>query len=179
MRRLVGSAALALALLGCYAGGASTRVAAPTPSPGAVPLLTGALSCYAGGEGGATAPLLAEPQYGTSWLGMPVMWPSGYTARRAGSEVEVLDTQGKVIATTGRTYRISRAYAPELFPNDDGSFEGTPPPPSAFAAAAGCPYDHDFIDCTSNPTDMWCQPREPLPHELPGGPSPTPSRSQP
>jgi hypothetical protein len=109
---------------------------------------------------------------------MPVMWPSGYTARRAGSEVEVLDTQGKVIATTGRTYRISRAYAPELLPNDDGSYEGTPPPPSAFAAAVECPNEYDFIDCTSNPTDRWCKPREPLPHELPGGPSPTPQESQ-
>jgi hypothetical protein len=76
--------ALALSLLGCGAG-----------SPGeSVALLTGATGCYAGGEGGSTAPLLAEPQYGTSWLGTPVMWPSGYTARRAGSEVEVLDAHG-------------------------------------------------------------------------------------
>jgi hypothetical protein len=163
MLRVIGSVALALSLLGCYAGGASA------PPGESVPLLTGALSCFAGGEGGATGPLLAEPQYGTSWLGMPVMWPSGYTARRAGSEVEVLDTQGKVIATTGKTYRISRAYAPELFPNDDGLFEGTPPPPSAFPAAADCSYPFDFVDCTANPTDSWCQPREP-----PHGPSPTP-----
>jgi hypothetical protein len=172
MRRIVACLALALSLLGCYGGGAS---ALPGES---VPLLTGALTCYAGGEGGPTALLVVDPKYGTSLNGQPVMWPKGYTARRAGSEVDVLDTQGKVIATTGRTYHISRAYAPELFPNDDGSFDGTPPP-SAFPAAADCTYHHDFIDCTANPTDMWCQPREPLPHELPGGPSPTPPQPKP
>ena len=166
MLRVVSSVALALSLLGCYAGGASA------PPGESVPLLTGALSCYAGGEGGPTAPLVVDPKYGTSFNGQPVMWPSGYTARRAGSEVEVLNTHGKVIATTGRTYHIAHAYAPELVPNDDGSFDGTPPP-SAFPAAADCTYPFDFVDCTANPTDSWCQP-----HEPPHGPSPTPPQPQ-
>jgi hypothetical protein len=157
---------LALSLLGCYAAGASA------PPGQSVPLLTGALTCYAGGEGGPTAPLVVDAKYGTSFDGQPVMWPKGYTARRAGSEVEVLNTDGKVIATTGRTYHIARANAPELMPNDDGSFDGTPPP-SAFPPAAGCTYPWDFVDCTANPTDSWCQPREPPP-----GPSPTPPQPQ-
>jgi hypothetical protein len=161
MLRVVSCVALALSLLGCDAGG----VGAP---PGeSVPLLTGDLGCYAGGEGGPTALLLAEPQSGTSVFGKPVMWPTGYTARRAGSEVEVLDTQGKVKATTGRTYHMSQAYAPALIPNDDGTFDGRGPH-DAFPVAADCTYHHDLIDCTDNPTDLWCQPVEPH------GPSPTP-----
>ena len=163
MLRVVSSVALALSLLGCGS-------AAP---PGeSVRLLTGDLSCYAGGEGGPTAPLLAEPEYGTSFDGRPVMWPTGYTARRVGTEVVVLDTQGKVKATTGRTYHISHAFALMLIPDDAGSlgFE----PANALPAAADCPYHHDFIDCTANPTDSWCQP-----HELPHGPSPTPPQPPP
>ncbi len=31
----------------------------------------------------------------------PVVWPTGYSARRAGSEVQVLDASGGVVATTG------------------------------------------------------------------------------
>jgi len=163
MLRVLGSVALTMSLLGCHAGSAGGA---------SVPLLTGALGCYAGGEGGGTAPLLAEPRYGTSWFGKPVMWPKGYTARRAGSEVEVLDAHGKVKATTGRTYHMSRAYAPTLIANDDGTFDG-PGPHDAFAVAADCSYHHDFIDCTANPADAWCQPVEPH------GPSPTPAQPPP
>ncbi len=96
------------------------------------------------------------------------MWPAGYTARRLGTEVIVLDTQGNVKATTGRTYHISQAFAPTLMREDDGSYSGpgTPPPSDAFPAAADCTYHHDFIDCTANPTDSWCKPRE-LPSYIP------------
>jgi hypothetical protein len=182
MLRTVSYVALVLSLLGCYSAGASappgkslaspdgpsapagesvTSSAGPTPSPGeSVPLLTGDLGCYAGGEGGPTAPLIAEPQYGTSFAGKPVMWPTGYSARRFGAEVQVLDRHGKVKATTGRTYHISQAFAPALIPNDDGPFEA-PGPHDAWPAAADCTYHHDFIDCTANPTDAWCQPPEP------------------
>ena len=149
----VATLGLALLLAGC--GGA------PEATTGEqVPLLTGDLGCYAGGEGGATGHLIAEPQYGTSWFGKPVMWPSGYTAWRIGTEVAVLDTHGKIKATTGRDYHISRAYWPDQYPNDDGTFDG-PGPHDAFPAAADCGYHHDFIDCTANPMDRWCQPPEP------------------
>jgi len=141
------------------------------PPGESVPLLTGDVGCYAGGEGGPTGLLVAEPRYGTSFVGRPVMWPRGYTARRAGSEVEVVGADGRVKATTGRTYHISVGPAPELVPNDDGSFDYDGPT-NAFPAAADCPYHHDFIDCTADPRDMWCQPAEP-----PSGPSPTPPQS--
>ena len=152
MRRIA-TVGLVLLLAGCSAALEATLGEQ-------VPLLTGALGCYAGGEGGATGPLIAEPQYGTSWFGKPVMWPSGYTARRAGTEVAVLDTHGNVKAMTGRSYHMSQAFWPDQYPNDDGTFDG-PGPHDAFPAAADCTYHHDFIDCTANPTDMWCRPPEP------------------
>ena len=137
--------ALGLCLVGC----------ASEPPPGEpVDLLTANLGCYAGGEGGATAQLIAEPKHGTSFLGRPVMWPAGYTARRVGTEVVVLDRDGNVKATTGRTYHISIAYAP-----DEGMYG--PYKGNAYPAAAECTYHHDFIDCTANPGDLWCQPPEP------------------
>jgi hypothetical protein len=36
----------------------------------------------------------------------PVMWPHGYRARSAGSEVEVLNEAGEVVATTGHMYAL-------------------------------------------------------------------------
>jgi hypothetical protein len=35
-----------------------------------------------------------------------VAWPAGFTARRSGSEVEVLNAQGNVVGTTGRSYHF-------------------------------------------------------------------------
>jgi hypothetical protein len=149
MRRIA-TVSLALFLAGCGALG---------PRGEQVPLLTGSLGCYAGGEGGPTAELIVDPEYGTSFAGRPVMWPTGYTAWRVGSQIEVRDGGGNLKAATGRKYHISHAYAPMLIPGDDGSvgFE----PANAFPAAADCTYHHDFIDCTANPTDRWCQPPEP------------------
>lgn len=62
----------------------------------------------------ATGTLVADPTYGTrieagaGWT-LPVMWPHGFRARRAGSEVEVLDEDGRVVAVTGRRYNLSGA----------------------------------------------------------------------
>lgn len=165
VRKIAATLAFALCLPGCGS-------AAPSVPPGEpVPLLTGALGCYAGGEGGPTARLIVDPNYGTSFDGQPVMWPLGYTARRAGSEVVILDTQGRVKATTGRSYHISHAFAYD--PNDDGTFNGLAPN-DLFPAAAECGYHWDFIDCTANPTDSYC-----LPHEPERGPSPTPPQPPP
>jgi hypothetical protein len=41
---------------------------------------------------------------------LPIMWPPGYTARRSGSEVEVLARNGQLMARTGTTYRIQGGY---------------------------------------------------------------------
>jgi hypothetical protein len=93
-------------------------------SGAAVPLLTG--EGY-GGQGGCylnffVDELVVDPVNGTAVVesytidgqpktrSVPIMWPSGYTARRSGSEVEVLAWDGEVVARTGATYRIQGGY---------------------------------------------------------------------
>jgi hypothetical protein len=56
--------------------------------------------------------VVADPTFGAvngrkDGLGPQLTWPRGYTARWAGSEVEVLDPGGKVVLTTGRRYWLS------------------------------------------------------------------------
>ena len=55
--------------------------------------------------------LVADPKFGTAFKSangdtVAAKWPSGYTGHRAGSEVEVYDAGGRLVATTGRSYRI-------------------------------------------------------------------------
>jgi len=66
--------------------------------------------------------LVVDEKYGTAIdspqagvAPMPVMWPLGFTGRRAGSEVEVLDPTGDVVATTGRNYRLDGGFWGEGF----------------------------------------------------------------
>jgi hypothetical protein len=104
VRRLFTTFAVALCLAGC-----GTTV----PSGEPVALLTGAMpfdeeECS---NRDLAAQLLVDPKYGTTLAGYPdirtpVMWRPGFTGRRAGSEVVVVDSNGQVIATTGESYRI-------------------------------------------------------------------------
>jgi hypothetical protein len=106
-KRLVATLALALVLLGCTA---PNRV----PTRAQVPLLTDPNpqpTCFLAWGGGL---LIAHPEYGTAvgspdtLVGaMPIAWPYGYTARWAGSELEVLHPDGQVAATTGRRYHVT------------------------------------------------------------------------
>ena len=113
-------AALALAALGFVL---VYFVLSRLPGP-AVPLLTG--EGY-GGQGGCylnffVDELVVDPVNGTAVIEshttdgqpktrvVPIMWPSGYSARRSGSEVEVLTRNGEVVARTGATYRIQGGY---------------------------------------------------------------------
>ncbi|HET7180956.1 MAG TPA: hypothetical protein VFI15_01855 [Candidatus Limnocylindrales bacterium] len=132
--RLAGTAGLCLLLAGCGAFGES------------VPLLTDEVACFAGGETGSTEVLRADPEHGTTFGGLTVMWPSGYSGRRSGAEVVVVDAQGIVKAITGRTYHISHAMAKSLGLG----------PVSAYVAAVDCGYPWDFIDCTANPDNQYC-----------------------
>lgn len=95
--------------------------------PGPVHLLTGDPSNVEGlGPSScfmdtAVGPLTADSTYGTMieithreiipagspFPRVPVVWLPGFTGRWVGSEVEVLDPQGRVIATTGRTYAFA------------------------------------------------------------------------
>jgi hypothetical protein len=103
MVRIAVTLALGLCLLGCDS---------VVPLWDRVDLLTGADNdiCYAGGEPHPEGLLLVDPAYGTSHNGAPVMWPLGYTGRRAGSEVVVFDEEGKAVAITGRRYRLAMGW---------------------------------------------------------------------
>lgn len=64
--------------------------------------------------------MIVDAQYGTAVIdsafntAIPVMWRPGFTGRRIGSEVVVLDPGGRLVAQTGRGYRIQGTYWPPL-----------------------------------------------------------------
>lgn len=106
-KHLAAALALALCLVGC-GGLLSDRVQLLTGPPNH----DGA--CFAATGSGL---LVVDPMYGTAIIGpdsmvelgdepVTVAWRPGFTARRIGSEVEVLDPWGNVVATTGRSYTI-------------------------------------------------------------------------
>jgi len=101
MRSIAKAFVIALLALGCESS---------YPASEQVELLTGVEACYAGGQSPINSGLLIpDPQYGTRFDGQgPVMWPVGYTARRLRTgEIAVLNTSGRVVATTGKRYRYS------------------------------------------------------------------------
>jgi hypothetical protein len=88
--------------------------------------------CYAESD---TGRLVADPKYGTAIVGdfnawanggiavhqVPVAWRPGFTGQRVGAQVEVLDSQGHVVAVTGQSYSIDGGSIPwQGFP--DGVF---------------------------------------------------------
>jgi hypothetical protein len=108
---------IALAFLVGLAGAAYLSGLSGRP----VPLLTGwgALGPREAGEvrcytNFAVGQLVVDAEFGTALIedgreAVPVMWPPGHTARESGSEVEVLDRSGKVVAKTGNRYQIEGA----------------------------------------------------------------------
>ena len=118
MRRLVTSFMVAAGLLAACGNQASTP-----PQSSAPALLTdstGRIGCYLSFIEG---PLVVDPTYGTAIVGStngpnglenlsptPVMWPNGYQARRSGSEIEVLDQSGRVVARTGTSIHLGGGY---------------------------------------------------------------------
>jgi hypothetical protein len=107
MRRVATTFALALCLLGCGSK-------APPGEP--VQLLTGVMPFdqdECSHDFWIASELLVDPQFGTALAGwndgtrIPVMWPPGFSARRVGSEVVVVDTNDKLVATTGQSYSIA------------------------------------------------------------------------
>lgn len=100
MRRIIATLVLAVCLLGCSG-----------PKADQVPLVTietpqGMTCCWLFY---AVVDVVADPTTGTPTFkdsGLPMRWPRGYTAWRAGSEVKVMDGGGNVVLTTGSRYRI-------------------------------------------------------------------------
>jgi len=110
-----------------------------------VALLTGVDGCYAGGETGHRDVLLADPDYGTSFSGKPVMWPVGFRGVRVGEQIQVLDSGGTVVATTGRAYYL--AIGPVMGSSESRQLMDRV---GAYPVAANtCGYAWDFIDCTA------------------------------
>jgi hypothetical protein len=124
---------LPLVLLGCssaqlgHSGSQSTELTSATPAgevptaartSDAVALVTAEGHFPERSDGVNVCPynyivglLIADPGYGTAARDEhgvhPLIWPVGYTARRlAGGEVEVLNRNGAVVATTGRRYEF-------------------------------------------------------------------------
>ena len=108
VRRALLVSLAALLLAGCGSGGES------------VPLLTATKPNHGGLQDGACylwrvqGELIEDATAGTA-VRQPdgvidaLMWPMGYTARRSGETIEVLDTRGQVVAVTGRKYQFSTA----------------------------------------------------------------------
>ncbi len=187
MRRVVGTVALALSLVGCYAGGAGASpgesldgLASPSASPsGLVPLVTVetasfgscVLDLYYVGD------VIADPTSGAptdAATGESFAWPKGFTARRAGTEVEVLDAAGNVVLMTGLRYRMCPAVhdlgSSSVARSNGGAWViGEVKQCQECGWSYGWPFD--FVDCTANPTHWTC-PR-------PGGPTPTPPQPPP
>jgi hypothetical protein len=89
------------------------------PNGDPVRLLTGPPGDWGGCfTDSASGPLIVDPKYGTAIVDndvhavspVTVAWRPGYTARRIGSEVEVLDPQGNTVASTGRSYWLAGGY---------------------------------------------------------------------
>ena len=64
--------------------------------------------------------LVTDPEHGTGYKdnpddtgAHPLYWPPGYTGWRVGTEIEVRDAAGRVVAVTGRRYRISLGLTPQ------------------------------------------------------------------
>ena len=119
MRRVTTTLALALCLAGCYSVAPPGESTAPLVDR--VQLLTDDADNYTVNADGTLnvgcgllptiGDLVADATNGTAYKGgTPAMWLPGYTGRRVGSEVEVLDRDQKVVATTGKRYQFYFVY---------------------------------------------------------------------
>jgi hypothetical protein len=88
--------------------------------------------------------LVVDPEYGTRFNGMPVLWPSGFAGVRVGSDVEVRDAVGIAVAITGQAYYISVAAV-----DWDSETHKLVEEIGAYPAAVLCGYPWDFVDCAT------------------------------
>jgi hypothetical protein len=106
MTRWLGSFLLAVTLVACSGGG----------SPVAIRTVgAGDNVCFTSGTAGD---LVTDPASGTAIIEaggrrVPVTWPTGWTGRSSGSEVEVLDRTGEVAYRTGTHVDLAGGYRGE------------------------------------------------------------------
>jgi hypothetical protein len=127
------------------------------------------------------ADIVADATTGTpvdAATGEAFAWPKGFTARRAGSEVEVFDRAGNLVLTTGRRYRVCPA-ADETRPGSGlaaqssrGAWVIGMVDACVRCELGGYGYPFDVVDCIAEPTASWCELRQ-------VGPSPTPPQPPP
>jgi hypothetical protein len=119
MRRAVLVLALLAAVAACAPG-----------EPVALLTSSGNPGCFVANT---TGMLIADPSAGTAIIQedmgkqtVGVRWPEGYTGRRSGNGVEVLDRAGHAVARTGERYELLGGY------NTDGTWaacvDGVRPP---------------------------------------------------
>jgi hypothetical protein len=97
IQRSIATLALAMSLGGCAIDSRPAHiVTADAPGSGGCVLLYQVVDVIADATSGTVI----------KGTGEPLTWPSGYTARTAGSEVEVLDASGRVVLATGQRYRL-------------------------------------------------------------------------
>lgn len=123
-KRVAAILVLALAVVGCEPS-SSDSVLLVTGAPTMAKGLNGEIACF---TNAASGPLVTDPRYGTAIVdrggpnpqnnvAIPVAWRPGFSGRRAGSEVEVLDPAGNIVAVTGREYLIEGGgVTPEIWP---------------------------------------------------------------
>ncbi len=191
MRQIL-AVAFGLCLLGCSPRGeapatsvatsdpasAATRTVEPaagTPEP--VSLQTGTSGCYLT-MFPITGRLVADPAYGASLDGVPIIWPAGFTGRRqAGGGVELLDATGEVVATSGHDYwlgngmsggssaAIAFAACRVIDADDAAGIEGAGPANGAQSATdwylgeqvTRVLMNIRFKWCDATPSPEWCQ----------------------
>ena len=101
MSRVATTLLLAVCLLGCGQAGRSD-----------VAFTADIIGNRCGAEAFLEGVLVEGTHAGLAIGSMPLIWPMSWSARRsAGGEVEVLDGDGTVVATTGRSYKIGGHYS--------------------------------------------------------------------
>ena len=117
-KRVVATLVLMLIVLGCGGGGEPVQLSTGVPiaaGGGANRTDDATIGCFTFGIGGK---LVSDPRYGTAVIvdptfgeldkadgpAIPVAWPPGYTGNTVGSEVQVHNRDGTLVAVTGHHY---------------------------------------------------------------------------
>jgi hypothetical protein len=119
MRRLIAVLAIVLGLVGC----GTVMPASPEPfelahshEPADGRSGPCSLGWWTGGrlvvdeQRGGTSIVVEGGDFSTPGDALPIAWWPKFTGRRVGGEVEILDPDQNVVATTGRRYRILAAF---------------------------------------------------------------------
>ncbi len=141
MRRLAMVLGLALSVLGCSGPAPASRGAQ-------VPLLTVPQADTYASFFNVVIDVVADPQTGTPIIdlhGVPMAWPTGYTAWRVGSETEVLDRSGNRVVVTGQRYRFYPG--PDLLGSEPQPGVYVPGPYRIIAHVEACPPDIGGTTC--------------------------------